>query len=72
VARVLLDIVDGRATVDDISQDVSDVVGISMAVADSKVRSSLDLFDAAGLLETSTGIDQSALRKEIFLTPPNT
>jgi hypothetical protein len=72
VSKVLLDVIDGGATVGEICQDVSEVVGVTTDAAFAQVHRSLGLFDTAGLLVTSAGTDEIALSDEIFLTPPNT
>lgn len=72
VSRILLEILDGRASVGELATDVSDVIGLPRELADAKVRESLDRIEAAGLLERSTGVPGSLADREVFLTPPNT
>lgn len=72
VSRVLLDVIDGEATVREICQDVSEVVGVTTDAALAQIHRSLGIFDTAGLMVTSAGTDQIVLSDEIFLTPPNT
>lgn len=72
VARILLDVFDGEATVEVIASEVSDEVGISREAALSEVGRVVELFGATGLLtaskSTTTARDEIAGR-ELFVNP---
>ena len=72
VATIMLDVLDGVATVAELIDDVHNEVGISREIADAQVRRAVRTFDRAGILSTSAGSDWSELQQEIFSAPPNT
>ena len=53
IATVLMDVVDGLATIDELIEDVHDALGVDRYTARRQVTRSIDLFDSAGILETS-------------------
>ena len=72
VAAVMLDVVDGDASVRELAHEVSQEVGIAFDIALREVQRTVALFaDAASLTTSSspvTAIDELA-RREIFLSP---
>ncbi len=74
VATVLLDVIDGLATIGEIVADVHDVVGLPYDVAQQRVAHIVQTFDDAKLLTTSSSNEQAAeaiARRELFDVPPN-
>lgn len=69
-ATVMLDVVDGSATIGDLIVDVQEVVGLSREVAEAQVRRVLRLFADAGIL-ASLGSDPTATpsERELFVSP---
>jgi uncharacterized protein YbjT (DUF2867 family) len=72
LARVMVDVLDGRGTIDDIVADVHEVVGISVELAETQVRRILHLLDGAGALTTSQARSAPERQRELFINPPST
>lgn len=70
-AALVLQIVDGRATVRDLVEDIHDVLGIDPAVALGEVIRSLEIFTAGGLLENRLPTSRRASNDDLFRSPPN-
>ncbi|MGH9085222.1 MAG: hypothetical protein ACRDYW_07185 [Acidimicrobiales bacterium] len=62
IATVMLGVVDGEGTIEDLSRDVADVVGIAPELAAFQVQRTIDQFDQAGLLVTSRADDRERPR----------
>ncbi len=71
VARVMLDIVDGIATIGDLAEDVQAVVGIPLERAHEQVQRIVTLIDRAGALMTSDAHSVPEQRRELFVNPPS-
>ncbi len=72
IATLMLQIVDGAASVDDLVGDVHDVVGVPAEVARKQVERVLREFDAAGLLTVSRAEVPVPPHRELFTNPPST
>jgi len=74
VATVLLDVIDGLASIGEIVADVQDVVGLPYDVAQQRVAQIVRTFDDARLLTISSSnehADEAIARRELFVAPPN-
>ena len=71
VARVLMDVIDGEASIAELVMDVQQTVGVPLDTARTQVLRSIALFDQAGLLQASVPEPPPA-RRELFVNPPNT
>ena len=72
VATVMLDVIDGNATLADLAEDVHMVVGVPAEVAELQVQRVVHLLDQAGALTISTGEDTTERHRELFANPPST
>lgn len=68
MARAILDMIDGRASLQDLADDVHEVVGVERAVAYEQVRRCLATFADAGML-TSSAVQPDVLRTSPFISP---
>lgn len=72
VETVMLEVVDGEATVAELSRDVHEEVGIPLETAEAQVRRTIATFDRAGLL-TSSSRGQAAVEaianRRMFVNP---
>lgn len=74
VATVLLDVIDGIASIGEIVADVQEVVGLPYDVAQQRIAHIIRTFDEARLLTTSSSnehADEAIARRELFVAPPN-
>lgn len=75
VTTVMLDVIDGSASIADLGADVQDVVGVPHDVARTQVLRTVGLLDEAGILTTSTDWGDQAraaiLRRDYFEGPLN-
>ena len=74
VATVLLDVIDGIASIGEIAADVQEVIGLPYDVARHRVANIVRTFDDARLLTTSSSnerADEAITRRELFAVPPN-
>jgi hypothetical protein len=74
VATVLLDVIDGVASIGEIVADVQEVIGLPYDVAQQQVTHIVRTFDNAKLLTTSSSnehADEAIARRELFVAPPN-
>lgn len=72
VAAVMLDVIDGTATVEELAEDVRSEVGVPLDVARAQVERVVDLFDRIGLLQTSDQHEdavESIRRRRLFVNP---
>ena len=67
-SRVMLDVIDGSATISDLVADVQDVVGIATELAQAQVNRIIDRFDRGGLLTTSRPDPAPGVRS-VFVSP---
>lgn len=72
VSTVMLDIIDGVATLQDLAQDVHEVIGIAPDVALSRVESAVNRLDSAGALLTSLSDGIPERQPDLFTNPPST
>jgi hypothetical protein len=69
VATVMLDVIDGEASVGGLVTDVQEAVGVNRDAAERQVGKVIELFDAAGLLTTSStarDAQQEIAARELF------
>lgn len=74
VGTVLLDVIDGLASIGEIAADVQEVVGLPYDVAQQQVTHVVRTFNDAKLLTTSSSSelrDEAIARRELFVAPPN-
>ncbi len=71
VAAVMLDVVDGEASVAELTNDVYEIVGVPMAVAETRVQRIIGLFEHAGALATSKPMSLPERQRELFTNPPS-
>lgn len=71
LTRVIFQIIDGVASIDDLVEDVHEVVGVSREIADSQVRRALSLLDAAGAFDSSQPLTVAERQRELFINPPS-
>ncbi len=74
VATVLLDVIDGLASIGEIVADVQEVIGLPFDVAQQRVTQIVRTFDGAKLLTSSSPIEhakEAIARRELFAVPPN-
>ena len=70
LATVMLDVVDGEATMGQIATEVHQEIGIPLETAQRKVKEIVDGYDRVGLLTSSTGAASAAhaiAQRELFL-----
>lgn len=72
VTTVMLDVIDGVATIDELVEDVRDAVGVPTEVARSRVERTVAALDDAGALTTSVPVSVPERQRELFLNPPST
>lgn len=72
VATVMLEVIDGSATVNDLVDDIHEVIGVPVEVAQERVRTLLRMLEEAGALGTSTPSSAPERQRELFLNPPST
>lgn len=73
VAAVMLDVIDGEASVGQLATDVHEEVGVPLDVARRQVERTMQLFGQAGLLSAPGGdaaMDAVVARRELFADPP--
>lgn len=74
VATVMLDVVDGVASIGDIASDVEEVIGLPLTIAQERVTEIIESFDEAKLLVTSQSAEdaqEAVAQRKIFVTPLN-
>lgn len=72
IASVMLAVIDGVATVDDLVRDVREVVGVEKALAEAQVNRVIAQLDEAGALVTSRPAAHAERQRELFINPPST
>lgn len=72
VARVLLDIIDGHASIAELISDVHEVIGVPREVAAARVHQVVNQLDTAGALTTSMLSSTPERQRELFVNPPST
>ncbi|HEV2309008.1 MAG TPA: PqqD family protein, partial [Acidimicrobiia bacterium] len=73
VARVMLDVVDGDASIGQLATDVCEAVGVPLETAERQVRRIIQLFAEAGVLTASTANSNAAdaiAEGELFASSP--
>jgi hypothetical protein len=73
IDTVMLDVMDGEASIADLAFDVHEVVGIPLELATQRVTRIVERFDAAGLLESSDAdstAEDAIARRELFVAMP--
>lgn len=71
LTAVLLQLLDGEVSADDLLVDLCEVLEVSEEVALDVLRGHLSLLDEAGLLTTSTPSINQEQELDIFPLPPN-
>jgi hypothetical protein len=74
VAAVMLDVIDGEASVGQLATEVHEEVGVPLEVARQQVERTVQLFGQAGLLTSpraDAAMDDLAPRRPLFADPPN-
>lgn len=72
VATVMLDVIDGEATVGKLAIEVHEEVGVALDVAQQQVGRTVELFGRAGLLTASTSTTTAKVaivNRELFVNP---
>jgi hypothetical protein len=73
VATVMLDVVDGEASMGQLAIDVCEAVGVPFETAERQVRRIVELFAQAGLLTASTAnstAEEAIAQRELFASSP--
>jgi hypothetical protein len=71
VATVMLDVIDGDASVGDLAGDVHEAIGVPLETAERQVSRVIELFDEAGLLTTSATLrdaEREIEARELFVS----
>ena len=74
VATVMLDVIDGEASIGQLATEVHEEVGVPFDVALQQVGRTVQLFDAAGMLTSSVVAARRrkpSPRRQLFVNPPN-
>lgn len=71
VCTIMLDVIDGEASVGDIADDVTEVVGVPSEVAMAQVRRAIGVLEMVGLLSGSQAGDSVEVGSAVFLTTTN-
>lgn len=71
VATVMLDVIDGSATLSELADDVHEVVGVSRDVAQARVVKITESLDRGGALATSDPETVPERQRELFVNPPS-
>jgi hypothetical protein len=72
VAAVVVQLLDGEATVRELVEDVHAALGVDTDLARAQIMRVLSLLDGAGLLETSAPVESTSTDLDLFHYPPNT
>lgn len=72
VATVMLDVIDGVATISDLVLDVQDVIGVSNDIARAQVQRIIRRLDDARVLTASMPSPVPERQRELFINPPST
>jgi hypothetical protein len=73
IATVMLEVIDGVASISDLAVDVHEVVGVSIEDAQRQVARIVERFSEAGLLSSSDPVSSAVEAEEardLFLSPP--
>jgi hypothetical protein len=71
VATVLLDVIDGEASVADLVEDVHAALGVDRRTARARIVQAIDAFEAAGALESSFLVQWADVDPHSLLPPPD-
>jgi hypothetical protein len=72
ISRVMLDVIDGTASVGELATEVHEEIGIPLEAAQQRVSQVVERFDRAALLTTSTAIstpEQAISDRDFFVSP---
>jgi hypothetical protein len=72
IAAIVLQLIDGIASVDEMVTDIHEVVGVDVDVARGQVHRTLAQLDAAGAFLTSEPAPVPERQRELFVNPPST
>ena len=72
VATIILQLIDGDASVSEMVSDICAVVGVDDGVARGQVHRTLAQLDDAGALHTSEAPAVPERQRELFVNPPST
>ena len=73
VATVMLDVIDGDASIGQLATEVHEEIGVPFDVALRQVTQTVQLLDGAGMLTSSLTLppEEAAARRQLFPNPPN-
>ena len=73
VATVMLDVIDGEASIGQLASEVHEEVGVPFDVALQQVGRTVQLLEGAGMLTSSTPPrpEETTARRQLFVNPPN-
>jgi hypothetical protein len=73
VATVMLNVIDGDASIAQLATEVHEEVGVPFDVALRQVAQIVQLLDGAGMLTSSITLppEEAAARRQLFPNPPN-
>ena len=71
VMAVVYQLLDGTATIRELSTEVHEVIGVPLAVARHQIDRSVAELHQAGLLESSPNQEADGARPDLFPAPPN-
>jgi hypothetical protein len=73
LSTVMLDVIDGQASIRELSLEVHEEVGVDLETARRQVGAVVELFDRAGVLTSSTSrlhADEAIAGRELFISTP--
>ena len=71
VATVMLDVIDGDASIGQLATEVHEEIGVPFDVALRQVTQTVQSLDGAGMLTSSLTPEVAAARGEVFPNPPS-
>ena len=73
VAAVMLEVIDGEASIGQLATEVHEEIGVPFDVALRQVERTVQLLDGAGMLTSSTPLppEEADAGRQLFTNPPN-
>ena len=73
VSAVMLDVIDGEASIGQLAREVHEEVGVPFDVALQQVGRTVQLLEGAGMLASSVALspDDAVAARQLFVNPPN-